>query len=176
VSDIDNAFEQAFLYGIYHYRELNPDVSKHNIPFPLAQSWVMSDLVLPFLPAYTSKQTASLVIKKTSYKNARKFIKALEKRKLVLVKEKPGNEVDIWDIDFNDPTFTDFVPYRLPRKQSYASNGVSQLHDDGQESTADDAIGQRLRKVDLFKPNASVLPIFKSNKARCVTAPCCYMC
>jgi len=129
----------------------------------------MSDIVLPFLPAYTPKQAASLVIKKTSFKNARKFINALAKRDLILVKERPGNEVEIWDIDFDEPIFKDFVPYRLPKKESSATNGSSHSSSTLPEGATDDEIGQKLKKVELYKPQASLTPIFKSNDARLAT-------
>jgi len=122
----------------------------------------MSSLVLPFLPAFTAKQTEALQIKKTSWKNIRKFIKFLEKQKLVLAKERPGNEVDILDIDFEDATFRDFQPYRLPKKGTTSSpmNGNANVTDSG--STGDDAIGQHLKLIHLYKPDRGILTIFKS--------------
>lgn len=122
----------------------------------------MSNLVLPFLPAFTPKQVEALQIKKTSWKNIRKFIKFLEKQKLVLAKERPGNEVDILDIDFEDTAFKDFQPYKLPKKGTQSSTtNANTTADSG--PTGDDAIGQRLKRVELYKPERGVVTIFKNS-------------
>lgn len=158
--EIDNAFRQAFFYGVHHHHETYPDQPKHGLTFPLSQSLVMSALVLPFLPAFTQKQTESLVIKKTSWKNARKYIKALDKQKLLLSKDRPGNEVDVLDIDFKDLAFQDFRPYKLPKKEtggSQSKNGTST----GAE-TGDDSIGQKLKRIELFRPKDSLAPLFET--------------
>lgn len=163
--EINNAFKQAFIYGVHHHLVSNPDQPKHGINFPVSQSSVMSNLVLPFLPAFTPKQTEALQIKRTSWKNIRKFIKFLEKQQLVLVKERPGNEVDIWDIDFEDATFKDFQPYKLPKKETTSSSttGSAGVTDPG--VSGDDAIGQRLKVVQLFQPERGVLTIFKNSSS-----------
>jgi len=159
------AFHEAFRYGVHHHYTSQPDLPKHGLTFPLTQSVVMSTLVLPFLPIFTPQQAESLVIKKTSYKNARKFIKSLDKQKLVLTKERPGNEVDILDIDFEDASIKDFQPYRLPKKETSAEKSNS--NSNGAESAGvDDSIGQKLKKVDLYKPHDKLADIFKASNAR----------
>lgn len=141
-------------------QELIGSAPKYGLVFPLAQSYVMSSLVLPYLPAFTAKQAEALVIKRTSWKSVRKFIKALDKEKLLLCKERPGNEVDVLDIDFEDHQVRDFVPYRLPRKDIGSGNNDSQpaTHDAGD----DESIGQKIKKVDLFKPKDAIAPLFIS--------------
>jgi len=170
-AEINSAFKQAFIYGVYHHLETNPDQPKHGINFPLSQSSVMSNLVLPFLPAFTPKQTEALQIKKTSWKIIRKFIKFLEKQKLVLAKERPGNEVDILDIDFEDATFKDFQPYKLPKKGTTSSSaiGIANMTDSG--TSSDDAIGQRLKAIQLYRPERGVLTIFKNGESVYVKCP-----
>jgi len=159
------AFHEAFCYGVHHHYTSQPDLPKHGLTFPLTQSVVMSTLVLPFLPIFTPQQAESLVIKKTSYKNARKFIKSLDKQKLVLTKDRPGNEVDILDIDFEDTSIRDFQPYRLPKKQT--STEKSNSNSNGTESAGvDDSIGQKLKKVDLYKPHDKLADILKASNAR----------
>lgn len=130
----------------------------------------MSNLILPFLPAFTPKQAKSLNIKNTSWKNARKFIKALDKHKLVLAKERPGNEVDILDIDFEDSNFKDFQPYRLPKKEVPGSSNMpheaAKAAANGAETSGDDSIGQQLKRIELFKPKETLAPVLQAGGAR----------
>ena len=156
-SDIDNAFRNAFLYGIHHQKDTNRTEPKFGLSFPLSQSFVMASFVLPYLPIFTPKQAESLVIKKTSWKNARKFIKALHKEKLLLSKDRPGNEVDVLDVDFEDGAFQN----RLPKKETSAGSSNGPKAPSG-NSEGDDSIGQQLKKVDLFRPKDSLAPLFKS--------------
>jgi len=161
-TDIDHAFRQAFLYGV-HEQKQNGSPPKYGLIFPIAQSSVMTALVHPFLPAFTRKQAEALVIKKSSWKNVRKFIKALNKENLLLCKDRPGNEVDVLDIDFEDPQVLGFAPYRLPRKH----NGGGGAGGDGQRSglssddASDESVGQKIKKVDLFKPKDGISQLFK---------------
>lgn len=90
----------------------------HGVNFPLPQSLVISNFVLPFLPITSPTQAASLQIKKTSWKNVKKFIKALDKVKIVKSKDRDGGECVILDIDFGDVQVTNFKPYKLPKKDT----------------------------------------------------------
>lgn len=141
----------------------NPRQPHYGLDFPLTQSSVMANLVQPFLPAYTPSQAAQLQIKKSSFKNIRKFIKSLDKEKLVKSKERDGNEATIVDIDFTDKAFTDFKPYRLPKKETLA--GTSQARS-GTATTeietpgGDNSIGQKLTKKEYYKPKDRLLPLF----------------
>jgi len=142
------------------------DPPKYSVVFPITQSFVMSALVLPFLPTFTIKETEALAIKKSSWKTVRKFIKSLDKEKLLLCKERPGNEVDIQDIDFEDQRIRDFVPYRLPQRDSGGGTvkAAATIDDDDK----DESIGQKIKKVDLFRPRDSITPLFRSADARYV--------
>lgn len=126
----------------------------------------MSSLVLPFLPTFTPKQTEALVIKKTSWKNARKFIKALDKEKLVLSKERPGNEVDILDVDFEDSKIRNFQPYRLPKRESSTAGGGKGGGAAAAASSGDDSIGQKLKRLELYKPKDNILALFQPTNNR----------
>ncbi|GAB7357665.1 hypothetical protein MBLNU459_g0156t1 [Dothideomycetes sp. NU459] len=164
--DVDEAFRKAFLYGIHHHKETNNGQPHYGLQFPLSQSFVMSNLVQPFLPAFTPEQTNALQIKKSSFKNIKKFIKSLDKEKIVKTKERDGNETTIIDVNFEDRVFVDFKPYRLPKKETVA--GVAQGRS-GKDVTAgdtnDSAIGQKLEKAEFFKPKEKLLPIFASANA-----------
>ena len=164
---IDAAFQQAFLYGIHHQKQQHPSEPKAGLSFPLSQSFVMDSLVRPFLPAHTAQQTEDLAIKKTSWKNAKKFIKALDKEKLLLSKEQK-NEVSVWDIDFNDPRIQEFRPYRLPKKdKDKDANGTSQLLSDANStfSTTDDSLGQTLSVSSFLRPKETLAPIFSASQS-----------
>lgn len=88
----------------------------------------------------------------------------------MLAKERPGNEVDILDIDFEDSTFKDFQPYRLPKKEAPGSNNmpheVAKAAANGSEISGDDSVGQQLKRVELFKPRDTLAPILQSDGAR----------
>lgn len=123
----------------------------------------MSNLVQPFLPAFTPSQANQLQIKKTSWKNIKKFIKSLDKEKIIKSKDRDGNEVTIVDIDFDDRHIIDFTPYRLPKKETAAGTSLGR----GEKATvpnetADSSIGQKLKKVELFRPKEKLSPIFSA--------------
>ena len=160
--EIDDAFLNAFLYGVHHQKEIVRGDSKYGLKFPLAQSFVMSNLVLPFLPTFTPEQAAALQIKKTSWKNTRKFLIALGNKKLVLIKE-AKNEAVVRDIDFDDPLIKDFEPYRLPKKEPSVNASTTAAN----KSTAgndDLSIGQQLKIQNLYKPRDSLSDIFTGAK------------
>ncbi|KAL9018022.1 MAG: hypothetical protein Q9185_004691 [Variospora sp. 1 TL-2023] len=166
--EIDDTFWKAFLYGVYHFRSTNKSDQHHGLKFPVNQSAVISNLVLPFLPITTSAQAGSLNIKKTSWKNARKFIKALEKARLLKSKDRDGGECVVLDIDFEDPTITGFVPYKLPKKDTTGAEcgggGGGKAVTAG-ISPSDDSIGQKLKKVELYRPKEQLAPIFADANA-----------
>ena len=106
-------------------------------------------------------------MKKTSWKNAPKFIKALGKRKVLLSKDRDGGETVVLDIDFDHPLFTTFVPYPLPKRDVPTASGGAER---GQTtaldpSAADESIGQQLNVLHLLKPKEQLSPIFEASKA-----------
>lgn len=167
-TEIDDAFWKAFLFSVHRAKGKNKHDKNYGIQFPVSQSNVMSHMVHPFLPTYTPKRVAALQIKKTSWKNAKKFIKALDKAQILKCKERDGGECVVLDIDFDDQAITDFVPYRLPKKEAAGKNGANE---DGAENNAegaasqDPSIGQTLKKINLLRPKESLSPIFKSADA-----------
>ena len=121
----------------------------------------MSLLVQPFLPTYSPARTASLQIKKTSWKNLKKFIKTLDKEKIVKSKDH-GNEVVIQSIDFTNREVEAFVPYRLPKKDAPASSTAGTT---AATSSSESSIGQKLRLVSILRPKEKVAYIFNASKA-----------
>jgi translation initiation factor 2D len=113
----------------------------------LNQSFITSHLITPFLPIFTKADSNALQIKRTSWKNLRKFIKSLGQDSLVLVKD-GKEEATILDLDFDDPRFKDFVPYRIPKKQSSTSQKVVSAT----VSSADPSVGQEIQISTIYRP------------------------
>ncbi|KAI8943496.1 hypothetical protein NX059_001498 [Plenodomus lindquistii] len=161
--EIDDAFVNAFLFGIRHHMSTNRDHPTHGLEFPLSQSHVMAQLVQPFLPTYSPARTSSLQIKKTSWKNLRKFIKYLDKQMILKSKDRDGNEVVVMDIDFKDRRVDAFVPYRLPKKDIPTAANTS-----GKTTTTASSqlqTSQTLRVVSLLRPKDKLGPILEASKA-----------
>jgi len=136
--------------------------------FPIHQSLVISNFILPYLPIYTPAQAAFLTIKRTSWKNAKKFIKALDKAKLLKSKDRDGGECVVLDIAFNDPAITSFEPYRLPKKDTPSAEsgeGGGGKPVTGGSTLKDDSVGQKLNRIELFRPKDSLAPMFEASKA-----------
>ncbi|KAF2084404.1 hypothetical protein K490DRAFT_68868 [Saccharata proteae CBS 121410] len=162
--EVDEAFRKAFEYGVWQHKQSNPSAPNYGLDFPLSQSFVMANLVQPFLPAFSPRQSSSLHIKKSSHKNIKKFIKSLDKDKLVKCKDRDGNEVVILDVDFEDQKIVSFKPYRLPKKETSAGTSLGR----GERATtaalpsegSDPSLGQKLKKVDLYKAKERLSPLF----------------
>jgi translation initiation factor 2D len=123
--------------------------------FPIKQSFVMSGLVQPYLPAFTKHDTEALQMKKTSWKTIKKFIKALNKEKLVVIKEW-GNEATILDVDFTHRSLTGFQKYAIPTKSEPAGDAQPHRSD---TSDADPSLGQKLRVITTYKLPEKLRPL-----------------
>ena len=163
-TEVDEAFHKAFLYGVHHHKETNKSQTSFGLQFPLSQSFVMSNLVQPFLPAHTPQQAAALQIKKTSWKNIKKFVKHLDKQKIVKTKDRDGNEVVILDIDFNDQAILEFIPYKLPKKETIVGTSLGRGGKATAElDTGDESVGQSIQVMTLYRPKERLAPIFGSD-------------
>ncbi|TKA81752.1 hypothetical protein B0A55_01141 [Friedmanniomyces simplex] len=170
--EIDNAFRKAFLYGVYHHKTTQPSAPNHGLVFPLTQSIVMSALIQPFLPAFTPEQSNQLQMKKTSWKNIKKFIKTLDKQKLLRSKEQNGHETVILDVDFSDKAFVNFKPYPLPKKETMAGTSLGRGEKATERiDTGDDAVGQKLQVLSYYKPTTKLQPLFESAGRQLFTPP-----
>ncbi|KAL8988983.1 MAG: hypothetical protein Q9169_008462 [Polycauliona sp. 2 TL-2023] len=166
--EIDDIFWNALLYGLHHHRSTNRTDPHHGLNFPVNQSALISNLVLPFLPITTPAQTATLNIKKTSWKNAKKFIKAFDKARLLKSKDRDGGECVVVEIDFEDPTIVNFKPYKLPKKETTGAEsggGGGGKAITSNISPSDSSIGQKLNKIDLYKPKDQLAPVFAASQA-----------
>ena len=151
---------------MHDHRDKNKGDPHHGIKFPINQSLIISNFVLPYLQILTPAQTASLHIKKTSWKNAKKFIKALDKEKILKSKDRDGGETVVIDVDFDDPAITTFVPYKLQKKNTVGAEtngGGSVKAVVAGNSAGDIAIGQRLNKINLYRAKEQLSPIFESS-------------
>ncbi|KAK5172662.1 uncharacterized protein LTR77_002782 [Saxophila tyrrhenica] len=171
-TEIDTAFRNAFLYGIHKHKETNSNAPNYGLVFPLSQSFVVSNLIQPFLPAYTPAEAQQLQIKKTSWKNIKKFIKALDKQQILKSKEKDGHETVILDIDFDDAAIMNFKPYRLPKKETLggASQGRGEKATE-QIDTGDDSVGQKLQVISYYRPTSKLAPLFTTATKPLLTPP-----
>jgi translation initiation factor 2D len=137
--------------------------------FPLNQSFIMSGLIQPFLPAFTKSDSDALQFKKTSWKNIKKFIKSLGQDRLVLVKEGKDESV-ILDIDFEDIRFKEFVPYRIPQKENQSSTAPTNSSSSS-AIPSDSSVGQKLNIVVLYKAREKHSDLFEaSDRQRYYTA------
>ena len=140
---------------------------KHGISFPIPQSNVISNFVSPYLPITTPSQAAQLQIKRTSWKTVTKFIKALDKERLVKSKDRNGGETVILDIDFDDRQVLGFEPYKLPKKDTPGSEsgggGAGKAITAGPRG-GDGSIGQSLKLINLYQPKPSLKPILNASK------------
>src|SRR5436190_2497642 len=156
-TDIDVAFHNAFLYALYQHKKDNPSLSNHGISFPIQPSYLISNLITPFLPIYSPQQAQHYQIKKTSWKSVKKFIKHLDKSQLVKSKDRSGGETVILDADFNDTQVNEFVPYKLPQKPA-----AEKVAADKNPPTANDGdllIGRTITVQSLYRPSGKLTPV-----------------
>ena len=152
------------MYAIHNAIETRKGEPNHGIEFPVQQSAFISSYILPYLPVFTPDDSANLQLKKTSWKNVKKFIKSLDKEKLLKSKERNGGETVIQDVDFQDPAITGFVPFQLPKKDTSSMNGTSASRDSS-STDKDDSVGQILKRIQLLRPKEKIAPIFAPSNA-----------
>ncbi|KAI1918332.1 hypothetical protein LOZ65_004929 [Ophidiomyces ophidiicola] len=148
--EIDEAFVKAFLYALYCQKEKHPN-PPYGLSFPIQPSFVVSNLITPFLPIYTSQQTQYYQIKKTSWKNIKKFVKYLDKEKLIKSKDRSGGETIIQDVDFEDIRLLEFKPYKLPPRSEAVSKQPG-------KAPSTPAAGQIFDVKTLYRPSGKLIP------------------
>ncbi|CEO58867.1 Putative Filamentous baseplate protein Ligatin [Penicillium brasilianum] len=160
--EIDDAFVKAFIYAIYKLKQDNPSAPNHGLTLPVSPSILIANLVTPYLPISSAQQAQYYNIKKTSWKNVKKFIKHLDKMQLVKSKDRSGQETFIMDIDFGDRRVEQFVPYKLPSKNALESSHRSSASVAAKKPTAtedaDHTVGQTLNVQTLYRPTAKLTP------------------
>lgn len=148
--EIDRAFHQAFLSSVYHAKKANPPPS-YGFTLPIQPSFLISNMIQPNL----RHQSPHYTIKKTSWKNVKKFIKHLDKQVLVKSKDRNGGETVILDIDFHDAQITNFTPYRLPKPKAPdpASDNTPTPN-----TGADPSLNQNLHLLTFYRASAKLVP------------------
>ena len=165
-SEIDEAFVKAFIYSLWKLKQDNPSAPTHGLTLPVSPSILIANLITPYLPVYSPQQVQFYNIKKTSWKNVKKFIKHLDKLKLIKAKDRSGQETYVWDVDFDDHRVDRFVPYRLPSKAALESGNKPAASEGKKPATtggADPAVGQSLTVQTLYRATSKLSPdIFPS--------------
>ncbi|KAJ5975904.1 RNA binding protein Ligatin/Tma64 [Penicillium waksmanii] len=159
--EIDDAFINAFVYALYKLKQDNPSANNHGLTLPVSPSMLIANLIAPYLPIYNPQEAQFYSIKKTSWKNVKKFIKQLDKLQLVKSKDRNGQETVILDVDFRDHRVERFVPYRLPSRSALDSSSKPAAAD-GKKATAtgdsDPSVGQTLLVQTLYRPTGKLAP------------------
>lgn len=158
-AEIDHAFHEAFLYAVVKAKNSGAAAPKFGIDFPIPPTFLMQSMVQPHL----RYQSPHYNIKKTSWKNTKKFIKHLDKATIAKSKDRNGGETVILDIDFNDQQIKDFVPYRLPKPKA-ATNGAP-------AASNNETGPQSLQLVTLYKPSPKLSPELIPSSGTFYTAP-----
>lgn len=157
--EIDNAFHQAFLFACHKAKE-SGSPPHYGLNFPLQPSFIIANMIQPNLRS----QSRHYNIKKTSWKNAKKFIKELHKQKLVLSKDRNGGETVILDIDFEDAQINGFRPYRLPTPKTPAADSGSANEGAGQSSSGSASSGQKINVQMVYRPASKLVPTLFPSK------------
>ncbi|KAF5004239.1 hypothetical protein FDECE_9268 [Fusarium decemcellulare] len=164
-SEVDEAFQQAFLYAIHKAKSSKPGPS-FGFVFPIQPSFLISNMIQPHL---RSQNQNYYTIKKTSWKNAKKFIKHLDKIGLIKSKDRNGGETVILDIDFDDGMVAGFRPYNLPTpKAAGAASSNNGEHSSGHAS--DPSIGQTLTIQTVYRATSKLVPTLLPSKTEFYSA------
>ncbi|KAF7509125.1 hypothetical protein GJ744_008352 [Endocarpon pusillum] len=156
--EIDQAFYNAFLFALHNARK-NGSPPHYGIDLPVNPSMLISNLIQPYLPIHSISQAQYYTVKKTSWKNTKKFIKYLDKQALVKSKDRSGGETVIFDIDFDDQHILDFIPYRLPKpREDPAGGGSSQTTSKAVNTSSDPSVNQNLSLQTLIRPSSKLVP------------------
>ncbi|KAF4978461.1 hypothetical protein FZEAL_5147 [Fusarium zealandicum] len=167
-SEVDEAFEQAFLYAI-HKAKANKEGPHFGFDFPIQPSFLISNMVQPYL---RSQNQHYYTIKKTSWKTTKKFIKHLGKIGLVKSKDRNGGETVILDIDFEDEQVVRFRRYSIPTpKPPAAAQGGNGEPDEGNASSSSDpSLGQKLTIQTVYRASPKLVPTLLPSKTDFYTA------
>lgn len=161
--EVDDAFMEAFLYSLYDAKKNNP-AEPYGLDYPIMPSFLIANMIQPHL----RHQTPHYNIKKTSWKNTKKFIKHLDKSVLVKSKDRNGGETVILDIDFNDPQVKSFQPYRLPKpKVAEALEGDTKASAD---PSTDQSVGQKLTLQVVYRASSKLVPELLPSKTAYYTS------
>jgi translation initiation factor 2D len=156
--EIDQAFQNAFLYAVYNAKKTG-SAPHYGLKLPIQPAYLISNMIQPYLPIYHESQAPYYNIKKTSWKNTKRFIKHLDKEQIVKSKERNGHETVIFDVDLEDQRLTHFTPYRLPKPKETTDGGGGQAQVSSKDVIgADSSINQTLTLQTLIRPSSKLVP------------------
>lgn len=164
-SEVDKAFHQAFLFSIHKAKQSNKGPN-YGFDFPIQPSFLIANMVQPNL----YHQSQHYNIKKTSWKNAKKYIKHLDKSGLVKSKDRNGGETVILGIDFEHQQITTFVPYRLPSPKTSDAKQPAAGSSTDAPSSNDPSKGQKLTIKIVYRASSKLVPALLSSKTDFYTA------
>lgn len=163
--EVDKAFHQAFLFSVHKAKQSSKGPN-YGFDFPIQPSFLISNMVQPNL----YHQSQHYNIKKTSWKNAKKYIKHLDKSGLVKSKDRNGGETVILGIDFEDQQITTFVPYRLPSPKTSDAKPPPAGSSTDPPSSNDPSKGQKLTIKTVYRAASKLVPDLLSSKTDFYTA------
>ncbi|KAI1854990.1 hypothetical protein JX265_012345 [Neoarthrinium moseri] len=164
--EVDAAFHQAFLFAVHKAKASNP-APHHGFDFPIQPSYLISNMIQPNLRF----QNQHYNIKKSSWKNVKKFIKHLDKTGLLKSKDRSGGETVILDIDFDDAQVTGFRPYTLPKPKATASDsGADKARASDASSSSDPSIGQKVTIQTVYRASSKLVPTLLPSKTEFYSA------
>ena len=146
--EVDDAFQQAFIYAVYNAKK-HGQPPFYGLDLPgILPSYLVAKMIQPHLRSQSQHYT----IKKTSWKTVKKFIKHLDKQKLIKSKDRNGGETVIQDIDFDDIQVKQFTPYRIPKPK--ADDGGASIS----SATNGHSSSQNLTLQHLFRASSKLVP------------------
>ncbi|KAH6661053.1 hypothetical protein BKA67DRAFT_510228 [Truncatella angustata] len=164
--EVDDAFLHAFLYAAHKAKSSGTE-PHYGLDFPIPPSVLISNMIQPNLRV----QNQHYNIKKTSWKNVKKFIKHLDKNKLLKSKDRSGGETVILDIDFNDTQVTGFRPYPLPKPKAITGSAASgSIQSNEALSSSDPSVGQKITIQTVYRASSKLVPTLLPSKTEYYTA------
>lgn len=142
--DVDSILRSALLYYIL--------AEGNSLTFPYAASALYAEGILPFRPADAKLSTS--VIKNSSFKKLKPFLKSLEKDGIVRLKEM-GGDLNIMALDTVHPEVTGVKKYRTvadveKRKQNEKNKEANQEAD------------KTMTITELYKPQGNLKALFEA--------------
>ncbi|KAK8043953.1 hypothetical protein PG994_012791 [Apiospora phragmitis] len=158
--EVDDAFVQAFLFAL-HKAKVDNSGPHYGFDFPIQPSYLISSMIQPHL----RHQNPHYNIKKTSWKNAKKFIKHLDKLRLLKSKDRSGGETVILDIDFDDAQVVNFRPYTLPKPKPKEATAAGEPDSAASSSfSSDPSVGQKITIQNLYRVSSKLVPTLLPSK------------
>ncbi|CAI2174757.1 14940_t:CDS:10, partial [Funneliformis geosporum] len=142
ISEVDRLLEASFYQALLE--KLTP-----NTPLPMSTSQFYSAYILPCRPVDTDNEVD---IKKSSYKKVSKFLKAMEKKGVIKIKES-NQDLVLYHVNWKHESLDAFRPHKTIES---ATNEV--------EAQASTSVleSMQIQVKEVFKPKGAVVDLFKA--------------